>query len=171
MQWAEANNSPRYASMRRTETVRANAYGRADAVLAVLPTRQRWSTSTIVEGPQTVSHNANERAAVLPAPDSRAAVLLEGAAHLIRLRDSLITHPESTGKFLSGIERAAAELRRLAGEAQQDPAPGGGAGCSLCGHRTCTGKGPCGVVMTSETLTSQPPCSCTGVARSGQPET
>ncbi|MEV6180161.1 hypothetical protein [Streptomyces sp. NPDC052015] len=37
MRWAEGNNDQRYASMRRPETVRANAYSRADAVLAVLP--------------------------------------------------------------------------------------------------------------------------------------
>jgi hypothetical protein len=37
MQWAEGNNSPKYTSMRRPETVVQNAYSRADAVLAVLP--------------------------------------------------------------------------------------------------------------------------------------
>jgi hypothetical protein len=37
MRWAEGNNAPQYASMRRPETVRANAYSRADAVLAILP--------------------------------------------------------------------------------------------------------------------------------------
>ncbi|MGW6222259.1 hypothetical protein ACWF8U_20515, partial [Streptomyces olivaceus] len=37
MSWAEGNNSPQYAAMRRPETVRANAYSRADAVLAALP--------------------------------------------------------------------------------------------------------------------------------------
>ncbi|MET8978530.1 hypothetical protein ABZX85_23220 [Streptomyces sp. NPDC004539] len=37
MQWADGNNSPAYAAMRRSETVRANAYSRADVVLAVLP--------------------------------------------------------------------------------------------------------------------------------------
>jgi hypothetical protein len=37
MRWAEGNNNPQYASMRRSETVRANAYSRADAVLAALP--------------------------------------------------------------------------------------------------------------------------------------
>lgn len=36
MRWAERNNSSQYASMRRPETVRQNAYSRADAVLAVL---------------------------------------------------------------------------------------------------------------------------------------
>lgn len=37
MRWAEGNNDPQYAPIRRSETVRANAYSRADAVLVVLP--------------------------------------------------------------------------------------------------------------------------------------
>ncbi|MET7429591.1 hypothetical protein ABZT16_11415 [Streptomyces flaveolus] len=36
MRWAERNNSPQYASMRRPETVRQNAHERAAAVLAEL---------------------------------------------------------------------------------------------------------------------------------------
>ncbi|MFL4947526.1 hypothetical protein ACJ6WE_09150 [Streptomyces sp. MMS24-I31] len=36
MRWAEGNNDPQYASMRRPEAVRQNAYSRADAVLAVV---------------------------------------------------------------------------------------------------------------------------------------
>ncbi|MFB8122158.1 hypothetical protein ACFVG1_13300 [Streptomyces bacillaris] len=50
--WAETNSSPQYARMRRPETVVANAYGRADAVLAALPApalavaRQLLGTST-----------------------------------------------------------------------------------------------------------------------------
>lgn len=36
MTWAEGNNAPQYASIRRPETVTRNAYGRADAVLAEL---------------------------------------------------------------------------------------------------------------------------------------
>lgn len=35
MAWAESNNAPQYASMRRPDTVRRNAYSRADAVLRV----------------------------------------------------------------------------------------------------------------------------------------
>jgi hypothetical protein len=38
MRWAERNNSSQYASMRRPETVRQNAYSRADAVLDALST-------------------------------------------------------------------------------------------------------------------------------------
>src|SRR5690606_10096995 len=41
MRWTERGNSPQYAAMRRPETVRANAYSRADAALAVLPTPDR----------------------------------------------------------------------------------------------------------------------------------
>ncbi|MFE6103214.1 hypothetical protein ACFVQ4_25100 [Streptomyces laurentii] len=36
MSWAEHNANPQHATIRRPETVRRNAYGRADAVLAVL---------------------------------------------------------------------------------------------------------------------------------------
>jgi len=36
MSWAERNANPQHATLRRPETVRQNAYGRADAVLAVL---------------------------------------------------------------------------------------------------------------------------------------
>lgn len=36
VKWAGGNNSPQYASMRRPEVVRENAYGRTDAVLAAL---------------------------------------------------------------------------------------------------------------------------------------
>lgn len=55
--------------------------------------------------------------AVLPEQADRAAVLLDAADRLIGLRDSLITDPEITGRFLAGLERGASELRRLAAEA------------------------------------------------------
>src|SRR5690606_1268450 len=42
MRWTERGNSPQYAAMRRPETVRANAYSRADAVLAVLYREGPW---------------------------------------------------------------------------------------------------------------------------------
>src|SRR5690606_19943420 len=42
MRWTERGNSPQYAAMRRPETVRANAYSRADAVLAVLYREWPW---------------------------------------------------------------------------------------------------------------------------------
>lgn len=57
----------------------------------------------------------------------RAAMLTEAAEALLALRDRLITEPEITGKYLSGMERAARELRRLAGEAApgtEEPADG-----------------------------------------------
>jgi len=36
--------------------------------------------------------------------------------------------------------------------------------CARCGHRTCTGRGPCGVIAsgTRETRTEHPPCPCPG---------
>ena len=46
----------------------------------------------------------------------RGEALRDGAAHLLALRDSLFADPETTGKFLAGLERAESELRRLAGE-------------------------------------------------------
>jgi hypothetical protein len=41
MQWAEHNNNPKFAPMRRPETVTRNAYGRADAILAVVDRDRR----------------------------------------------------------------------------------------------------------------------------------
>jgi hypothetical protein len=96
MQWAEANNSPRYASMRRTETVRANAYGRADAVLAVLPADNR--TTVLLEAADAVAAE-------------RATHIRPGLNHWNPMR-------------LQGMASAEELLRRLADEAQQDPAPG-----------------------------------------------
>jgi hypothetical protein len=61
--------------------------------------------------------SAYDASAVLPEPADRAAVLEEAADKMLALRDSLITAPDATGKYLAGIERAETELRRLAGEA------------------------------------------------------
>lgn len=44
MAWAERNNAPQYAAMRRPDTVRQNAYSRADAVLAVPAIQQLQAT-------------------------------------------------------------------------------------------------------------------------------
>lgn len=59
-------------------------------------------------------------AAPAPPPADRAALLAEAADGLLRLRDSLITEPDVTGKYLAGIERSAKELRRMAAEAQPE---------------------------------------------------
>lgn len=57
-----------------------------------------------------------EPAPVVAPPTDRAG-WAAAADHLIALRDSLITDPEATGKYLAGLERGARELRRLAVEA------------------------------------------------------
>ena len=59
------------------------------------------------------------RQAAIDARADRAAVLREAAERLVQVHDSLITEPETTGKYLEGMTRAATELRRLAAEAQQ----------------------------------------------------
>jgi hypothetical protein len=46
--------------------------------------------------------------------EHRAEVLREAADKVIAIRDALITEPEMTGQYLSGLERAARELRRAA---------------------------------------------------------
>lgn len=68
MRWAEGNAAPQYASMRRPETVRANGYSRADAVMAVLP------------GP------ASDRVRAVCDQLHRAAVLADGQPHTERER-------------------------------------------------------------------------------------
>jgi hypothetical protein len=94
MRWAERNNDPQYAAMRRSETVRANAYGRADAVLAVLPE-----------------------------PADRPVILREAAE---RVTGHAADHfPDEYDDY---ADQLAAELRRMAGEAQQ-PTP--------CSARPC----------------------------------
>lgn len=128
LQWAERNNDPKYAPIRRPDTVTANAYGRADAVLAVLPTSADWAACDCLaevhmgvgfyHQPQCATRNGQ--------PADRAAILREATDDLLQVRDSLITDPECTGKFLAGIERAAAELRRLA-DAVPVSGPGGAA--------------------------------------------
>ncbi|QLJ06812.1 hypothetical protein HZZ00_37935 (plasmid) [Streptomyces sp. NEAU-sy36] len=75
--------------------------------------------------PEGLMRDVDAVLAVLPEPADRAAVLEEAADKMLALRDSLITAPDATGKYLAGIERAETELRRLAVEArsgaQQQP--------------------------------------------------
>lgn len=52
MAWAERNNAPQYAAMRRPDTVRQNAYSRADAVLAV-PAIQQLAAERDMLGRET----------------------------------------------------------------------------------------------------------------------
>ncbi|MEU2316588.1 hypothetical protein ACFY7X_13615 [Streptomyces althioticus] len=91
MQWAEGNNSPKYTSMRRPETVVQNAYSRADAVLAVLPE-----------------------------PADRAAVLREAADALATLRTASEPNGGYTSDYERGTRDALlvgeTKLRRMADE-------------------------------------------------------
>ena len=74
------------------------------------------SGSCVEDDPRTIA--AVAAAVSVPPPatraDDQAAVLREAAKGLLRLRDSLITEPDVTGKYLAGIERSAAELHRAA---------------------------------------------------------
>jgi len=99
MRWAERGNSTQYATMRRPETVVQNAYSRADAVLAALP-----------------------------APVDRAAVLREAADAIEATQHE---RDDAVNERLGGLDtraevehldvhRAAAQLRRMADEAQQN---------------------------------------------------
>ncbi|MGV9891700.1 hypothetical protein [Streptomyces sp. NPDC003395] len=87
--WTYQNGSQKYAALRRDETVRANAYSRADAVLAVLPPADRAPVR-----PQT---------------------LTSIAAHL-DARAVAILRPES--QTYAEWQTVVALLRRMAGEAQ-----------------------------------------------------
>lgn len=54
MAWAERNNAPQYAAMRRPDTVRQNAYGRADAVLAVIEPELQQLREAVAELAQAI---------------------------------------------------------------------------------------------------------------------
>jgi hypothetical protein len=91
MRWAERGNSPQYAAMRRPETVRANAYSRADAVLAVLPP-----------------------------PADQAAILHETADAIAQMRiGAEDSNPDDHVRgYNDGLDHVVAELRRRADETQ-----------------------------------------------------
>jgi hypothetical protein len=84
MRWAERNNDPKYAPIRRPDTVTANAYGRAAAVLAVLP-----------------------------APADRAAILRD-AADAYDAIISKSTGKEADPRYWQGVHDVAVGLRALA---------------------------------------------------------
>src|SRR5690606_27029673 len=99
MRWAERGNSPQYAAMRRPETVRANAYSRADAVLAVLPTTDRAAVlRDAIDLAREEAHRLEEEVGIEAARGARC------VAYLLR-------------------KRLAKEqpLRRLADQAQPEP--------------------------------------------------
>ncbi|MFD6415973.1 hypothetical protein [Streptomyces sp. NPDC060194] len=89
MAWAEGNNRPEYARVRRPGTVVKNAYSRAAAVLAVLP-----------------------------ATTDRATVLAD-VEHAVRQAGANCTYSADSGcDFCGGINAALEQIRRLADEAQ-----------------------------------------------------
>lgn len=92
--------------------------------------------------------------AVLPPPADGAAVLREAADRLWALANR-------TTERGAGVMWAADWLRRLAAEAQP--------GCPACGHLTCMGGRPCGVISTERGELPEP-CGCTG-AEAQQPHT
>lgn len=76
------------------------------------------------DGLEAAIDAARDVLSVVPGPASTRAETLRAAAdELLALHDSLITDPDVTGKYLSGIERATTELRRLADEAQSAECP------------------------------------------------
>src|SRR5690606_25900479 len=99
MRWTERGNSPQYAAMRRPETVQANAYSRADAVLAVLPTTDRAAVlREAIDVARDEGHRLEEEVGIEAARGARC------VAYLLR-------------------KRLAKEqpLRRLADQAQPEP--------------------------------------------------
>jgi nucleotide-binding universal stress UspA family protein len=67
MCWAERHNNPQYGPIRRPGTVTQNAYGRADAVLAVIESRLGERAALIRE----VIERLETRARQAPAPGAR----------------------------------------------------------------------------------------------------
>ncbi|MEU9444624.1 hypothetical protein AB0D42_27835 [Streptomyces sp. NPDC048304] len=96
MRWAEGNNAPQYASMRRSETVRANA------VLAVLPA-------------------PDQLAAVRAQAFEDAAKMLAGLDPVKAALAGQYAWNDAAGL----VRNMAVQERRLAGEAQQDPTQDG----------------------------------------------
>ncbi|MFD8488678.1 hypothetical protein [Streptomyces sp. NPDC059712] len=134
MRWAEGNNAPQYATMRRPETVRANAYSRADAVLAVLPAttdqtaevdRLRTENSRMRHELEVMYGGAFDRPDRAQSAD-RAAVLREAADRMSQKAAALTEGLHDLAHFVAKdrlreaeiLDREAAELRRVADETQ-----------------------------------------------------
>ncbi|GAA1431748.1 hypothetical protein GCM10009601_51360 [Streptomyces thermospinosisporus] len=117
MQWAEGNNSPKYTSMRRPETVVQNAYSRADAVLAVLPS-SGCLTPEYTDGP---CH--------CPACDPAAhrtdrAVVLADVERAIRTATGSCGYKAEDGcDFCNGVDAALDQVRRVADETATETPP------------------------------------------------
>jgi hypothetical protein len=144
MRWAEGNNSPQYAPIRRPETVRENAYSRADAVLSVLPASVDQAASVCICGHSGQQHFedvciteitgcdcgdylepeaareviARWRTAALQARVDRATVLREAAAMLDQRATGIDAFASSDhgeeARAVRELADAANELRRMA---------------------------------------------------------
>jgi hypothetical protein len=115
MQWAEGNNSPKYTSMRRPETVVQNAYSRADAVLAVLPS-SGCLTPEYTDGPchcpacDPAAHRTD-----------RAAVLADVERAIRAATGSCGYKAEDGCDFCGGVDAALDQVRRMADEGVTPP--------------------------------------------------
>ncbi|WP_399559631.1 hypothetical protein OIA45_48690 (plasmid) [Streptomyces chartreusis] len=69
------------------------------------------------------------------------------------------------GEFARGYRAAQEEARRLlTGPTETDAPVQQPNACNRCGHFSCTGKGPCGVIMTTADRIVRPSCQCLGPA-------
>jgi len=108
MRWAEGNNNPKYTSMRRPETVVQNAYSRADAVLAVLPS-SGCLTPEYTDGPchcpacDPAAHRTD-----------RAAVLADVECAIRAATGSCGYKVEDGCDFCGGVDAALDQVRRMA---------------------------------------------------------
>jgi hypothetical protein len=113
MRWAERNNNPQYAPMRRSETVKANAYSRADAVLAVLPAPADQATAPAAEcSAQNRNYESGPRLCIRAAQHHGDHIDERG----FHWSDTVAVYPVADGTFRTGSNVRAA-LRRLADEA------------------------------------------------------
>ena len=114
----------------------------AAAVLAVLPAGSEDTTTT------------------------RADALAEAIAAVEAERDAtdvnVAVYPRYDQRQRNALDSGIRVLRRLAAETRQ--------GCTLCGHLTCVGGHPCGVISTQQGDLPEP-CACTGPAEPTAEET
>lgn len=123
MAWAERNNNPKYAAARRSETVVANAYSRADAVLAVLlgpiPADTNVATWTAVRAIQLMNEAGRQRDATVSATTNRAAVLREEATRIRAHCPDHLDSESAEGAWITCHCDVADDMeRRMAVEAQ-----------------------------------------------------
>jgi hypothetical protein len=118
-------------------TVWIDGHPQLEAIAAAVWERcERGGNSTVFDDPRNIAVAA--LAAVLPAPDNRAAVLSDTDRQFLTYAlDLAADQMASRGDEFGADDRAAMErLRRLAGEAQQDER------CETGDMRTCTGACP-----------------------------